>query len=325
MKLEGMNCLVTGGGGNLGSYVVEKLLPLGANVTVMERMSHDNQKLVNLKNVREKLVLQWGDIRSTRDCHQMAKDQDIIVHVAASGPVPYSIDHPVEVWENNVNGTLNLLEAAVKFGVKRFLFINSSESYGRAKYVPIDEKHGFYPCSPYGASKAAGEMLGQSYYESYGIQFISVRMFNMYGPRSVPYSVINKFIVLSLDNKPLPVAGNGEQKRDYVYTEDAAEGVVEALQSDKMVGDNVNIGSGKSVSVLEIAKTIKKLTGSKSELQFFPGRPGELPILESDITKAKELLGWAPKHSFEDGIKITIDHIKKNKGLYPIKQLSKSL
>lgn len=325
MKLDGLNCLVTGGGGNLGSYVVEKLLPAGAKITVMERRSHDNQKLENLGGVAEKISVQWGDIRSTRDAHHMSKGQDVIVHVAASGPVPYSIDYPVEVWDNNVNGTLNLLEAAVRSGVKRFLYINSAESYGRAKQVPIDEKHGFYPCSPYGASKAACELLGQSYYESYGLQFISVRIFNMYGPRSVPYSVINKFIVLALDSKPLPVAGDGKQRRDYVYTEDVAEAVLKALECDRLVGDSVNVGSGKGVSVLEIAGTIKNLTNSKSGLEFRPGRPGEVPNLQSNITKAKNMLDWEPRHTFEEGLRITIDHIKNNKDRYSVRQVSKSL
>ncbi|MFH0889581.1 MAG: GDP-mannose 4,6-dehydratase [Candidatus Aenigmatarchaeota archaeon] len=325
MELEGLNCLVTGGGGNLGSYVVEKLLPAGANITIMERRSHDHLKLENLKNVLNKISVAWGDIRSTRDCHNMAKGQDIILHIAASGPVPYSIDYPAEVWDNNVNGTFNLLEAAVKAGVKRFLYINSSESYGRAKHVPINEEHGFYPCSPYGASKAAGELLGQSYYESYGLQFISVRMFNMFGVRSVPYSVINKFITLALDDKPITIAGSGEQKRDYVYTEDAAEGVVKALVCDKLVGDSVNIGSGKSFSVLEIANIIKRLVGSESELKFYPGRPGEVPHLQSDITKAKNILGWTPKHTFDEGIKLSIEHIKKNRERYNVKPVSKSL
>ncbi len=325
MDFGGKSVLITGGGGNLGSHIIDRLVTLGAEITIMEKKSHDTTKFDNIKQHADKISLAWGDIRNTRDCHQVLQGKDVVIHAAAQGPVPYSIDYPLEVWDTNVNGTINMLEAARKYDVERFVYINSSESYGRAKETPINEEHGFYPCSPYGASKATGELMVQSYFESYGLKFATVRLVNLYGPRAVGYSVIPKFILLALENKQLPIAGSGAQKRDYVFTPDAAEGIVKAAECDALVGDCVNIGSGKAVSVVEIAETVKRITGSKSELKFMEARPGELPILLCDNSKAKRVLNWVPKHSFEDGMRKTVEYYKANKKFYSTEKVSKSL
>lgn len=325
MNIKAKKCLITGGAGMLGSHIVEEILNTGVELTIFERRSHSDLKLHNIRHCKDKVSIYWGDIRSTRDCHQALRDQDIVIHVAASGPVPYSIDYPVEIWENNVDGTLNLLEASRACDIERFVYINSSESYGTAKYIPIDEKHGFYPRSPYGASKAAGELLGYSYYQSYGLNYSTIRLFNIVGPRAVSYAVIPKFILLALDNEPIPIAGDGAQRRDYVFVKDAAKGIVLMAERYDLAAEAINIGSGKSLEIIEIAKRIIELTGSKSEIVLQPPRPGEVPILEADISKAREMIGWKPEYSFEDGLLETIKWGKRNKQYLEPVGVSKSL
>ena len=325
MSLEGKKCLITGGGGMLGSHITEELLDAGAELTLFERRSHVDVKLHNIREFRERVSLCFGDIRSTRDCHQALVGQDVVIHAAASGPVPYSIDYPVEIWDNNVNGTMNLLEAARACGIQRFVYVNSSEAYGTAQYVPIDEKHAFYPRSPYGASKAAGELLGYSYYHSYGLNFSAVRLFNMFGPRPVPYGVIPKFIWLALDHKPIPIAGDGTQKRDYLFVRDAAAAIRLMAERSDLAGEAINVGSGVSFTIMEIAQKIIRLTGSRSEITFQPPRPGEVPVLQADISRARDILGWHPETDFDSGLLHTIEWCEANKQFYSTAPVSRSL
>jgi len=309
----------------LGSHVAEEIVNAGGRVTVFERRSHNDLKLQNLQKVKEKVSMYFGDIRSTRDCHQALVSHDVVIHAAASGPVPYSIDYPVEIWENNVNGTLNLLEASRACGIERFVYINSSEAYGTAKYLPIDEKHAFYPRSPYGASKAAGELLVYSYYYSYGLNYSTIRLFNLFGPRPVPYGIIPKFIWLALDDEPIPIAGDGTQKRDYIFVKDAAIAIRLMAERSDLAGEAINVGSGVSLRIIEIAEKIIDLTGSKSEIVFEAPRPGEVPVLQADISKAREILGWKPEIDFESGLLETIEWCKHNKQFYSTSRVSKSL
>lgn len=325
MSIQGKKCLITGGGGMLGSHIAEEIVNAGGKVTVFERRSHNDLKLQNLQKVKDKVSMYYGDIRSTRDCHQALANQDVVIHAAASGPVPYSIDYPVEIWENNVNGTLNLLEASRACGIERFVYINSSEAYGTAKYLPIDEKHGFYPRSPYGASKGAGELLVYSYYHSYGLNYSTIRLFNMFGPRPVPYGVIPKFIWLALDNEPIPIAGDGTQKRDYIFVKDAAIAVRLMTERSDLAGEAINVGSGVTVKIIYIAKKIIELTRSESKIVFEAPRPGEVPVLEADISKARAILGWKPEIDFASGLLETIDWCKHNKQFYSTGRVSKSL
>lgn len=325
MNIQGKKCAITGGGGMLGSYIVEEILNRGVELTIFELRSAINLRLQNIRNCKDKVSIYWGDMRNTRDCHQALANQDIVIHTAVSGPVPYSIDYPIEIWENNVNGTLNLLEASRACGINRFVYINSSEAYGTVKYLPIDERHGFYPRSPYGASKAAGELIGYSYYQSYGLNFSTIRLFNMFGPRTVSYAVIPKFILLALDDKPIPIAGDGTQRRDYIFVKDAAKAIVLLTERNDLAGEAINIGSGVSHEIIEIAKKIIELTGSKSEIVFQPPRPGEVPVLQADISKAREMLGWKPTTHFDDGLLQTIEWCKINKQFLNPGRVSKSL
>ncbi len=322
--MEGKRVLITGGGGNLGSHIAERLMGENAELSVMERRSHSENKLNNLKKCNG-ISIFWGDIRNTRDCHQALKNQDIVIHAAAMGHVPYSVQYPREVWETNVDGTFNILEAARAGDVKKFVYINSSEAYGTVKSLPITEEHGFYPRSPYGASKGAGELVAYSYHVSYGIKFSAVRLFNLFGPRPLMYAVIPKFILLALEDKPLPVSGSGEQKRDYVFVEDAADAVALVAGSDKLDGEAVNIASGKPARILDVAKMIIEMTGSKSRIEHAQPRPGEVPVLHADVSKAKRVLGWEPRHSFEQGLRKTVDWCVENKEFLQPMQVSKSL
>ena len=325
MSLRGKKCLVTGGGGMLGSHISEQVVNAGGSVTIFERRSHAELKLQNIHGFEQKVSLHFGDIRSTRDCHQALAGQDVVIHAAASGPVPYSIDYPVEIWENNVNGTLNLLEAARACDIQRFVYINSSEAYGTAQYVPIDERHAFYPRSPYGASKAAAELIGYSYYHSYGLNYSTIRLFNLFGPRPVAYGVIPKFIWLALGDEPIPIAGDGTQKRDYVFVRDAARAIALMTERSDLAGEAINVGSHVSFEIIEIAKKIIELTGSKSRIVFEAARPGEVPVLQADISKAAQVLGWKPEIDFEAGLLETIEWCRHNRRFYSTTRVSRSL
>jgi NDP-hexose 4,6-dehydratase len=310
--------LVTGGDGFMGSHLVDRLMAMGAKVSVFVRGNSTNGMVgYNLKNTgrhegsfREILT---GDIGCT-DSVGLIKDNkpDTIFHLAADAYVPNSFEHPREVMESNLWGTVNVLHAALEMkSIKRVVCTSSSEVYGTALYAPIDEDHPLNPSSPYAASKAAADRTAYSYYNTYHLPISIIRPFNTYGPRHT-YDVIPKFIRLALENKPITIYGSGRQSRDFTYVDDMVDAFLIMGSHPKAIGQVVNFGTGEDVSIKRTAVLIKKISGSSSRIVHTPERTSEVKRLICGYARAKKLFGWRPRVSIEEGLKRNIRWVKEN-------------
>lgn len=305
-----MKILVTGGAGFLGSHIVEMLLARGHEVRILDRLRPG--KIIHLI---DRIELVYGNIRQFDDCVEAVKDVDAIIHLAALINVDHSIREPREFYETNVRGTMNVLEAArIEPSVKKLVYMSTCEVYGSSEGV-LNEAALCDPRSPYASSKYAGERYCLSYYHTYGEPEITIiRGFNMYGPRQsygAKGAVIAIFTTLALMGKSLVVFGSGEQCRDYVYVKDTARGVIEAALTMGLGGEIINLASGKTVTVNEIAEAIVEITGADVEIEYAPGRPGELFKSYGNSDKARQLLGWAPAVGFYEGLQTTVEYFKK--------------
>lgn len=311
--------LVTGGAGFLGSHICEKYVKEGHVV-----LGLDNFMNGSLNNIRELLAaknfkLLKGDVRKVKDFEQLMSGVGVIFHCAAQIHVDRSIVEPHLTFECNVLGTLNILELARKFDVETMIHLSSSEVYGSALYVPIDEKHPLNAPHPYGASKIAADRLCFAYHKTYGMDIRIVRCFNIYGPRQKDSGyggAISIFVRRVLENLPPIIYGSGEQTRDYLYVRDAIEGVDSILKAKHQLSNEViNLGTGVEISILNLAKMIISLLGKENELEpvYVAARPGEVQRLCADITKARELLGFKPKYTIRDGLMNFIDWYRRYK------------
>ena len=309
-KFESHNVLVTGADGFVASHLCEYLQKNEANVTaLLKRNSGGIFK--NLNQVKKQVKIKWGDTQDPSLMMEVSKNQDIIYHLSAQSHVGHSIYNPYETVVNDVISTLNVLESARKNNVKRIIHAGSSEIYGTPKYVPIDEKHPLQPRSPYAAAKASSENLLESYYHTYGLPIVKSRFFNIYGPRQGLDQVIPKFILQSLNNKNITIYGDGTQTRDYTYVDDAviAYGLLGIKKG--LEGKTINFGTGKEITIKELANLIIKLTKSKSKLHFSHKlRTGETPRLLSDSKLAEKTLGWKSKTDISLGLEKTIEYFK---------------
>jgi UDP-glucose 4-epimerase len=259
-----------------------------------------------LNNRNFKLIK--GDIRDTEMLDKLMRGVDVVFHLAAQIHVDRSYVEPKLTWEVNVLGTQNILEAARMHDVKKVIYASSSEVYGSAQYVPIDEKHPLNAPHPYGASKIAADRMCHAYAVTFGMNIAILRCFNIFGPRQrdLGYGgVISIFTRRALSNVPPIIYGDGLQTRDYTYIEDAVKAYDLVLKHEEPISGPVNFGGGKEVSVLEIANKIITLCGKKGELKPMHVAPriGEVKRLIADATRAKELLGWKPTYSFDKGLK----------------------
>ncbi|RLG84071.1 MAG: hypothetical protein DRO40_02590 [Thermoprotei archaeon] len=306
-----MSILVTGGAGFIGSWTVEYLVRNGYNVVVLDDFSSGS--IDNLSKVIKEIVIVKGDIRDFELIEEIIHKYNVekIIHLAALVSVEEAYNNPVKCFEVNAEGTLNVLEAARKHDLERVVYASSAAVYGEAKYVPIDEDHPTRPISIYGASKLSGEVLVNSYQHNYGLSTISLRYFNVYGPRmrAGDYAgVIYKFIERALLDRPPIIYGNGSQVRDFIYVEDVARANIIALES-KATG-TFNIGTGKAVSITELAKIIIGILGKNLEPVYTKPRPGDIKRSIANITKAREVLNWRPQVELVDGIKKTINYVR---------------
>jgi len=311
-----MRALVTGGAGFIGSHLVEKLLDLGYKVVVLDNLYSGNMD--NLSFLRKKHIDNFtfirGDIRNYSDCIKACSEVDIVFHQAALRSVPESVENPQQYNEVNIKGTLNLLKAAKECKVKKFIFASSSAIYGDIDKLPQKETE--YPqlISPYALTKLTGEYYCRIFNKIFGLETISLRYFNVYGPRQAPddeYSaVIPKFITCVLNGETLPIYGSGRQSRDFVYVEDVVRANILAAQKDKLEGEVVNIASGESHSILDLANLLGKIVNKNIKYTFFPQRSGDVFKTLADISKAEKLLGYKPKISFSEGLRRTLEWFK---------------
>lgn len=319
-KIENLSVLVSGGAGFIGSNITETLLNNGVKfVRIL-----DNLKTGKMENIQflidkfENIEFMYGDISNLEDCRKAVKDIDVITNQAALGSVPRSIVDPLSSHIANVNGFLNLLIAAKEEGIKRIVYASSSSVYGDNPLLPKVEENTGNVLSPYAATKAIDEIYAGVFSRCYGMECIGLRYFNIFGPRQDPNgayaAVIPKFIDLMESNKQPTINGDGSFSRDFTYVENAVQANILALTTtnDKCFGEAFNIGAGGQFSLLKLIDVLKKELNVDIDPIFGPGRSGDIPHSNADISKAQTLLNYDPKITFEQGIKNLLEYNKNN-------------
>ena len=300
-----MKSIVTGGAGFIGSHLVESLVKKNHKVIVIDNFKVGRKK--NLENVKKKIKIVNGDIRELKKISKYFKGVENVYHLAALADIVPSIENPTEYYSTNVTGTLNVLKASIQNNIKRFIYSASSSCYGIPKKYPTKENSDIRPEYPYALTKRLGEELVLHFAKVYKLNATSLRFFNVYGLRartSGSYgAVFGVFLAQILADKPLTIVGNGNQKRDFTYVSDIISAITKVSKKRSLLGEVLNVGSGKTVSVNQIAKL---LGGKKINI---PRRPGEPDITFADISKIKRKTGWIPKISINHGIKIMLKNI----------------
>tara|TARA_A100001015_G_scaffold132735_1_gene147266 strand:+ start:591 stop:1568 length:978 start_codon:yes stop_codon:yes gene_type:complete len=299
-----MNVLVTGGSGFIGCHLIKNLLNEGHAVTVIDNFSTGRKE--NLSDSLNKIKLIEADISIRGEWCKAFKNIDWVVHLAALADIVPSIEKPSDYFEANVTGTLNVLDASRKYGIKKLIYTASSSCYGIPDNYPTTEDQKIDTRYPYALTKYLGEQLVLHYEKVYKIESVSLRLFNVYGTKSRTSgtygAVFGVFLAQKLSGNPFTVVGDGKQTRDFTYVTDVVEAIKKALLA-KISGEIINIGSDNTYTVNELVKLLK------GEVVYIPKRPGEPDCTWADITKAKELLGWRPKVSLSDGVKLLLDDI----------------
>lgn len=300
--------LVTGGMGFIGSHVCQKLVNSGENVAIIDNVSQDTVEF--LKKIRmphipdEKIKFISGDITDFAFVFDVLKKTRIkrIIHLAAVTFIPTAIQEPSLTFHLNTMGSFNLLEAFRILNLEKFVYISTSSVYGDFEYSPVDENHPLKPKDIYGATKAAAEIITNSYNKTYGAPTTIVRTSSVYGPGDMEKRVVKSFIENALLGKPMQLQGGGTQRRDFSYVKDVAEGIILALNSGGGKGETFNITGGKDYSIKEMAQFVQKYIPN-TELQETEARGMDIKRGQLDISKAKNLLNYNPKYDLETGIK----------------------
>ncbi len=292
--------LVTGGAGFIGSHLVDKLVELGHSVLVLDNLSNGKKE-----NVHPKAELHQVDICDFETMNLYFKDVDYVFHLAALPRVLISIEDPIGTSKANIMGTINVFEASKQNNIKRVISTSSSSVYGNQDKLPLKEDMTPKPINPYGLQKWVGERFAKLYTEIYNLPVVSIRPFNVYGPRidaNSDYSLaLGRFLKLKSQNLPLTINGDGEQTRGYCFVDDLVSAFVLAMESQKVKGGEViNAGSNKAYSINFLADLIG------GEKVYGPERPGDIRHTQADVSLAKELLGWEPKMDFKQGVEETI-------------------
>lgn len=304
--------LVTGGAGFIGSHIVARLLEKGHSVRVLDNFSSGRKE--NLKGVLKDIELIRGDICSKDTCLQAAKGVDFVLHQAALRSVPKSMKSPRDYNDVNIGGTLNMLQASLENKVKRFVFASSSSVYGDVNTFPEKEEFLPAPISPYALSKLAGEHYCRIFSIHYGLETVSLRYFNVFGPRQSlddEYAVVvPKFIDCLLRDKPAPVYGTGKQSRDFTYVGNVVQANILAAENPGVSGKVFNISSGRDYSILELVEILNKIIGKEIRPVFLEPRQGDVFRTLSDLSSSKEFLGFKPEVDFLEGLNLTVEYFK---------------
>ncbi|MHB8368062.1 MAG: SDR family oxidoreductase [Leptospirales bacterium] len=300
--------LVTGGAGFIGSHIAKHLLSRGEKVRVLDNFS--NGKWSNLKDAPGAHVIE-GDLRNRETVRESLDGITHVFHQAAVGSVPRSVRDPFETMTSNVDGTLNLLWEAKGNGVRRVVIAGSSSVYGDTPGMPRVETLPASPLSPYALSKLNQELLGKIATRLYGLETITLRYFNVFGPFQDPESeyaaVIPKFIQAIMAGQPITIFGTGLQSRDFTYVENVVEANIRAMDSEKGVGEFFNVGCGEKYSLLDLVEGLKRAMNREISIKFKKIRPGDPFESQADISKARTLLGFEPKIYFEEGLRRTVE------------------
>ncbi len=303
--------LITGGAGFIGSHLVDRLLNEGGwSVTVIDDFNDFYSPDIKRANIAAHLEnpdfnLAEADIRDEKTLAELFADTnfDVIVHLAARAGVRPSLSEPKLYAETNINGTLNLLELARKYGIEQFVFGSSSSVYGINAKVPFAEDDRIHqPISPYAATKAAGELICHTYSHLYDIRCVCLRFFTVYGARQRPDLAIHKFSKLISESKPIPVFGDGTMRRDYTYIDDIIQGVRAAIDYDSSIYEIFNLGESETTELSELISLLERSLDMPAVIDRQPMQPGDVPTTYADISKSRELLGYNPTTKIAEGI-----------------------
>jgi len=309
--------LVTGGAGFIGSALVHRLVHLGERVRVVDDFSTGFRR--NLEDVPGRFELIEGNLAEFSVAESAVRGMEYVLHQAAIPSVQRSVDDPIRSNHANVTATLNLLVAARDAGVKRFVYASSSSVYGDTEVLPKVETMPENPISPYALTKLAGERYGVIFHRIYGLPTVSLRYFNVFGPRQDPHSpysaVISRFVDAALEGKPPIVYGDGEQSRDFTYVDNVVDANLLACTADGAAGMVLNVGNGERHTLNELLRVLASIVGQELVPEYEEARRGDVRHSQADIDKARQLLGYRPKASFEEGLRRTVDWYRRARGL----------
>ena len=320
MGWKGTRVLVTGAGGFIGSHLAERLVELGAQVRAFVHYNAMGTRgWLDQSPARAEIEIMAGDIADRDSVHKAIQGIDVVFHLAALIGIPYSYDAPGSYVRTNVEGTLNVLRSGLELGVKRIVHTSTSEVYGTARFEPINEEHPLQGQSPYSATKIGADKLAESFHLSFELPVVTVRPFNTFGPRQSARAVIPTIISQCLSQQTVRL-GNIHPTRDLNFVANTVDGFVRAGSSDAAIGKTINIGSGRKISIGDLATLIASLVNQsiKIELDERRTRPekSEVGCLLADNSLAHTVLGWEPKVTLEEGLKLTIEWMKNNMGRY---------
>ena len=313
MNLLNKNILVTGAGGFIGSHLVEELVEKGCKVCAFVHYNSFNRwgwlDYID-KKIKDSIEVFAGDVRDPHGIKKAMQNCEIVFHLAALIGIPYSYHSPDTYMDTNIRGTLNLLQAAREFEVEKVIHTSTSEVYGTAQFVPITEEHPINPQSPYAATKAGADFLALTFYRSFELPVAVIRPFNTYGPRQSARAVIPTIITQIKSPKKKIKIGSIHPTRDLTYVKDTVGGFIKIAESNESIGKVINIGSNYEIAIGELAHFVMKLMNievgiATDETRIRPDE-SEVERLRADTKKAKELLGWFPKYTLEEGLKETI-------------------
>jgi len=304
-----VKALVTGGGGFVGSNLVRRLLENGHDVRVLDNFSTGNRR--NVVDVVDEIEIVEGELRSYERVHNATRGVEVVFHQGALPSVPRSVQDPLTTGAVNVEGTLNVLLAARDEGVRRVVFASSSSVYGNTGALPRVESQFPDPISPYAVSKLAAERYCVSFARVYGLETVTLRYFNVFGPRQDPTSqyaaVVPRFIAAIDAGEAVPIYGDGEQSRDFTYVDNVVEANVLAADAPEASGAVLNVATGRSKSVNGLAETIGEVLGKSVAREYLPDRPGDVRDSWADVTEAKRVLGWEPRVGLEEGLRLAAE------------------
>jgi len=311
-----MRYLVTGGAGFIGSHIVDELVHREHEVVVLDDLS--SGKAANLASVREHVDFRRGSVTELDTVRKACDGVDYVVHLAARTSVPQSIKDPIDTNLVNVNGTLNVLVAARDAKVKRFVFAASSAAYGDNLLLPKVETMAPLPISPYGITKYVGELYGQVFGRTCGLENVSVRYFNVFGPRQDPTSqysgVLSRFMLAVLRGEPPVIYGDGQQSRDFIYVSNIVDITLRACEAKGASGLVLNAGTGRRITLNEVLQLLSKIAGQTLQAKYEPLRAGDIRDSQADISLARQVLGYEARVPFEEGLRRTWDWYSANCG-----------
>jgi NAD dependent epimerase/dehydratase len=320
MSWSGKKVLVTGAGGFIGSHLTERLVELGADVSALVRYtSTGTWGWLDRSPLKDQINVVAGDVRDQDGVLKTMQGIDIVFHLAALIGIPYSYHAPLSYVRTNIEGTVNVLQSAMRCNVSRVIQTSTSEVYGSALSVPISEDHALQGQSPYSATKIGADKIAESFYKSFELPVVIVRPFNTFGPRQSARAVIPTIVTQALKESAITL-GNLEPTRDLNYVADTVEGFINAASASGALGEVINLGTGREVSIGKLAEMILDLMGKRLPVRNAEERVrpkgSEVDRLCADNSKAKKLLGWEPKYSLEEGLELTIEWLRENNEQY---------